>query len=745
MGAVKIPTGINLKFPPNTTAMLLPADPSVTWIVNMLVIKPEQWVEVSVIAPFQSQTIAAGQKIEEKPSPFLKKLMPDQDQALNELLSQYEDIFATDLKQLDFIEAEVSRMLEANIIKQLDIDTNEDSRAMPFAAPVVVVGKKDGSNNEVFSNIAKRGTNPKYFSVLDLASGYWQNALASFQSMYMMDLIFRDQIDKHMAVFIDDISIYSHSFEEHLEHIKQTFDKCRKYGLKLKMKKCHFGCEKLEFLGHVVSREGLMVDPRKIDVIKNYGTLINSKQICTFLGMTGYYARFVLHYQHKAAPLLELIRKRSKFVWNPMTKQCDEGAKGSLSLRSGAVLSQWDPDQKQEFAVAFTSRQMTSAEKNYNATNQEGLAVIWAIGKFFRYLHGRHFNLYTDHAALTSIIKTKEPKGRMARWSMELQQSLINHKPTMDLTAYEELKVKALTDRGIKITRGALFIEKGPTNWRRVIQHPNHEEIIWSIHESAHLSVQNTVNKIKERYCIVGLDHVGPLHKMKDSYLYIIVAQDYFTNTKWPIAKPTKTTNTDEALKFVYEDIYTVYGKPQQLITDQGTAFTSNLWKRTMQKWKIKHTPTTAANPQANSQVKRFNQTLVKMLKKKLGARKDQWDQKLQGLLMDYRASVQATTEKTPAEKKQEKVKNLWEANKGLATPFEIGDLMLLYAPVHKKKLEQAWEGPFKIRQVGKRGAYQLETLGGAIDKWVTRRRLIKYNDRNQAQVELGETSQTLE
>jgi len=401
----------------------------------------------------------------------------------------------------------------------------------------------------------------------------------------------------------------------------------------------------------------------------------------------------------------------------------------------------------------------------------------------------------------------------------------------MEPKAYDDLKAKALTDRGLKITRGALFIEKKPRQWRRVIQCPDHEEIIRSIHETAHLGIQNTTNKIKERYwwpgilkdvaafistcdqCqreqkpkkakdiypiiadrpfqIVGLDHVGPLHKTKDGYQYLIVAQDYFT--KWPIAKPTKTTNTDEALKFLYEDIYMVYGKPQQLITDQGTAFTSDLWKKTMKKWNINHTPTTAANPQANGQVERFNQTLVKMLRKKLGARKDQWDQKIQGLLMDYRASIQATTEKTPAEllfgyrmelpieakhpipidelldepidrfqqledlhhkrieaadlikKKQEKVKNLWEANKGIATPFQIGDLVLLYAPAHKRKLEQAWEGPFRIRRVGQRGSYQLETMGGVVvNKWVTRRRLAKYNDRNKARVEIGESSQPL-
>ncbi|CAG8674241.1 3634_t:CDS:1, partial [Paraglomus occultum] len=166
-----------------------------------------------------------------------------------------------------FITAEVERMLKAGIIERAPIDADPEARTYPFASPVVIVGKKDGSRrfcvdyrklnaitetnayplpiiDEIFSNIAKRGTPPKYFTALDLASGYWQvpmhpdhehkttftchlglyyfkrlpfglkNAPASFQSM--MDTIFRDQIDQHMAVYIDDINVYSASFEEHL-------------------------------------------------------------------------------------------------------------------------------------------------------------------------------------------------------------------------------------------------------------------------------------------------------------------------------------------------------------------------------------------------------------------------------------------------------------------------------------------------------------------------------------------------
>ena len=360
---------------------------------------------------------------------------------------------------------------------------------------MVVVGKKDGSKrfcvdyrklnaitttnsyplpiiHDIFSNIAKRGHQPRYFSALDLASGYWQvpmyedhihkttftchlglysflrlpfglkNAPASFQSM--MDLIFGDQIDKHMAVFIDDINVYSLTFEEHMDHLKQTFDKCRKYGLKLKKKKCYFGCEKLEFLGHVVSREGLIVDDRKVEAIQQYGTPTNVTHIKKFLGMTGYYAQFINGYQQMAEPLHRLERKNAKFIWTKEHDEAMQQLKDALVTAPilvypnmqqhftlltdasdhglGAILAQYDPEAGVEFAVAYASKSLQPAERNYSATHREGLAAKWAIKKFQRYLRGRQFTLITDHAALLPIIQYREPAGRTGRWAMEFME-----------------------------------------------------------------------------------------------------------------------------------------------------------------------------------------------------------------------------------------------------------------------------------------------------------------------------------
>ncbi|CAG8660195.1 2946_t:CDS:1, partial [Paraglomus occultum] len=379
--------------------------------------------------------------------------------------------------------------------------------------------------------------------------------------------------------------------------------------------------------------------------------------------------------------------------------------------------------------------------------------------------------------------------------------------------------------------RDGTVLKRLNDKWKRVILQGETEEIIREIHEAGHLGMQATIKKIQERYwwpglvgevqkfvstcdqCqrekkpekakdiypivatrpfqIVGIDHVGPLHLTKKGNLYLIVAQDYFT--KWPIAQPTQTTNTDEALEFVHNHIMTVYGAPEQIISDKGTAFTSAQWKRAMKKWGIKHTPTTAANPQANGQVERFNQTLIRMIKKKLGTDKSKWDGTLlQDVLMAYRSSVQATTQHTPSdllfgyrmrlpiegrypipieeiegeiesrmdqlkelqperikaaaliEEKQKRVKEKMEAGRDLANPYQVGDLVLLHAPAHKRKLEQANEGPFRIKEVGQRRTYVLETMGGVEYMKVSGRRLVPYKDRNQARVIVGESSHPL-
>jgi len=257
----------------------------------------------------------------------------------------------------------------------------------------------------------------------------------------------------------------------------------------------------------------------------------------------------------------------------------------------------------------------------------------------------------------------------------------------MDPERYEQLKQEIIANGSTtyKIIKDNLFVKHG--RWKRVIKHPDHQEIIRYTHDLAHSGKRRTLDKIKELYwwpgmmnhvsdyiescdsCqrdtrpkhrnplnpiavsgpfeIIGIDHVGPLEKAKGGYEYIIVAQDYLT--KWPIAEAVKTTNTEEALNFVRDRIISVYGSPKQIISDRGTAFTSHQWSLMMEKWKIKHVTTTAAHPQANGLVERMNQTILKSLRRTLKSRKEEWPNFLHLILMDYRITPQDTTGYSPS------------------------------------------------------------------------------------------------
>ncbi|CAG8607996.1 7340_t:CDS:1 [Paraglomus occultum] len=388
----------------------------------------------------------------------------------------------------------------------------------------------------------------------------------------------------------------------------------------------------------------------------------------------------------------------------------------------------------------------------------------------------------------------------------------------MDPERYEQLKQEIIAkgSNTYKIINNNLFVKH--VIWKRVIKDPEHKRIIRDVHDLAHSGKRRTLDKIKELYwwpgmmnhvadyiescdsCqrdtkpkhqnplnpipisgpweIVGIDHVGPLPKSKEGYQYIIVAQDYLT--KWPIAEPTKTTNQDEAIKFVRDRIMAVHGSPKQIITDQGAAFIRHHWDQMMELWKIKHVTTTAGHPQANDQVERLNQTIVKGLRRTLKSRKECWPDILQLILMDYRALIQDTTGYSPSQllygkqirlpiesdfeareteedwdktlkkriaqldliepnqvkaaenikAKQAKMKARYDKRIKQTVKFQVGEQVLLYGP-KRTKLETTATGPFRIRKANKYNSYELELLNGTPYLTVTGTRLRHYKDRS--------------
>src|SRR4051812_43076423 len=309
-----------------------------------------------------------------------------------------------------------------------------------------------------------------WFTSLDLASGYWQvemdpkdrertafitqfgtyqftvmpfglcNAPATFQRL--MDDVLRDLLWDFVVVYLDDLNIFSRTFEEHLTHLRTVFDRLKQAGLKLNPEKCRFVSPELTFLGHVIDKQGIRTDPDKIEKVKNFPEPKNLTQLRGFLGLASYYRRFIKDFSKIAGPLNKLLKKNISYQWTKEQQKAFEYLKGCLisspilvypdwnkrfilftdasTFALGAVLAQRD-DEDHEHVIAYASRSLLPAEKNYTATELECLAVVWAIGKFHHYLHGKRFLLITDHSALCHLLNVTTPNGRLARWVMKLQ------------------------------------------------------------------------------------------------------------------------------------------------------------------------------------------------------------------------------------------------------------------------------------------------------------------------------------
>jgi len=260
------------------------------------------------------------------------------------------------------------------------------------------------------------------------------NAPATFQRA--MNKLFKDLIGVCVTVYIDDIQVYTKTFEDHVERVKQVLERLRKNGLFLKPKKCTIAANEMKYLGFVLKEGGLSTDESKVLAITTYPRPENVSEIRAFLGLAMYYRRFMKGFARIAAPMNELLRKDRIFNWTieqevafralkqrltsaPVLVRPDWNKRFYLftdasSIGLGAILFQQD-DQGRERVICYASSGTRGAEQNYGATKLECLAVIWAIDKFRWYLLGAEFTIVTDHSALQWLIFKKEPRGIFAR------------------------------------------------------------------------------------------------------------------------------------------------------------------------------------------------------------------------------------------------------------------------------------------------------------------------------------------
>uniref|UniRef100_A0A8C5PCY7 Reverse transcriptase/retrotransposon-derived protein RNase H-like domain-containing protein n=1 Tax=Leptobrachium leishanense TaxID=445787 RepID=A0A8C5PCY7_9ANUR len=262
-----------------------------------------------------------------------------------------------------------------------------------------------------------------------------------------------DGLQGFVGAYLEDIAIYSATWEEHL-HIETVLDRIHQAGLTLKPEKCHIGMAEVQYFGHRVGGGKQRPKPEKVEAIVNWPTPRTKTQVMAFLGTAGYYRKFVPNYSSIAKPLTDLTKKSlpSQVAWASECEKAFKQLKRALTdapllsapdpsklflvhtdastFGLGAVLSQVGED-GQEHPVAFLSQKLLPREVGYAAIEKECLAVVWALKKLQPYLYGRPFNLLTDHNTLVWLHRVARDNGRLLRWSLALQafDFTIHYKP----------------------------------------------------------------------------------------------------------------------------------------------------------------------------------------------------------------------------------------------------------------------------------------------------------------------------
>ena len=256
------------------------------------------------------------------------------------------------------------------------------------------------------------------------------------------DLIFKGLKWQIMNLYMDDILIFSQTFEDHIRDVSTVLQRLEEAGLTLNPTKCKWCQPEVDFLGYVVGRDGIKPNPAKLRAITEFPAPTDLSSLRSFLGLATYYRRFIRSFSTLASPLNQLLCKGVKWQWGPDQITAFKQLKHALttapvlvfpdfskpfliytdasSYGVGAVLSQMHNGTEQ--VIAYGSKTLNVHERNYSVTHKEALALVWGVTKFRYYLYSKHFTVITDHKALKHLFETKDHTGQLYRWSLKLQE-----------------------------------------------------------------------------------------------------------------------------------------------------------------------------------------------------------------------------------------------------------------------------------------------------------------------------------
>ncbi|UYV64482.1 hypothetical protein LAZ67_3000918, partial [Cordylochernes scorpioides] len=611
-------------------------------------------------------------------------------------------------KERTIIKDQIDEMLEEGIIRQ---------SSSPWSFPVILVKKRDGKYrfcvdyrklNEVtvkdvypiprIDDVMDTLQGSKYFSAIDLKSGYWQveieerdkekTAFTTAHGLYEFNVMpfglcnapatFERNMDNVLGnlrwqiclCYLDDVIIYSSDFPTHIKRLEAVLRCFSESNLKLNAKKCRFAFEELEILGHITNQEGIKPAEYNIKAVRDFPQPKKAKEVQSFLGMCSYYRKFIKDFSLIADPLTSLIRKNVQFIWTGKQEEAFQNLK--KALMNPPILGHFDPNAAtcihtdasniglgatliqniggEEKVISYLSRTLSKPEQNYSTTEKECLAVVWSISKLRPYLYGRHFKIVTDHHALCWLKNLKDPTGRLARWALKIQE--------YNFEIIHKSGKKHLDADGL--SRGPLPENEWDEDYERLFLNQiidEKDDFIENI-KTCHLcqsrkgsnqlpsGLLQPIPPANYPFERIGIDFVGPLPSTKRRRKWIIVLTDYYT--KYAETKAVPEATVKEVSTFLIEHIFLRHGAPRFLISDRGSQFTSNLMKEVMKMCKVKHCFTTSYHPQTNGLTERLNRTLINMISMYVNTDQKNWDEILPFITHAYNTTIQETTGYSP-------------------------------------------------------------------------------------------------
>ena len=574
-----------------------------------------------------------------------------QREALNKLLREYKDVFSKEgdpISSTSLVEHKIYtegppvrlpfrrqnplvRAQEQSQVKEMLRDGVIRPSISPWASPVVMVKKKDGSMRfcvdfRKVNDATIKDAHPlpriddtleslhgaKFFSTLDLKSGYWQvpireqdkektafrtcsgqlyefnqlpfglcNAPATFSRL--MDSTLAGLAWNTCLYYLDGIIVFSASWEEHLERLKAVFERLRRANLKLGAAKCHLARREVSFLGYKVTPEGLEPEPKLMEAINRLTPPTSVTEVRSFLGLVGYYRRFIRRFSDKAAPLNALLHKDQEWRWTPHCQEAFELLKGEISQKPVSAY----PDFSKPFRLYTDASNLGLGA--ILAHNQEGKECIILEGK----------------------IQVKEEEAEEIIKGVHRQGHLGEHK------TWKAFNRKFLTTEGRKKCREV--VRTCP------------EGQLGKDYKQRHLP-KGTIESSRP-WNVVSIDIMGPFPYDDKAKQFIVTMMDVYS--RYIMAIPVGNHTAKTVSKCLYEHVVAYFGVPRLILSDRGAEFTSLVWESLTQILDSNIWMASPYYPQGNAVIERSHRTLNNMLRTMLLEKKGQgWSTLLPSIML---------------------------------------------------------------------------------------------------------------